>query len=48
MIFQGVIIRFSNIKKNKVFRKEGYKNKALVGTEAPSVYRATELVFQFY
>jgi len=29
-------------------RTEDYKNKTMEVTEAPSVYRATELVCQFY
>ena len=47
-IFQGIIIEFSSIKKNKVFRAEDYQNKAMEVTEAPSAYRATELICQFY
>ncbi len=46
--FKELSLGFSNIKKNKVFRKEGYKNKAMEVTEAPSAHRATELVCQFY
>ena len=48
MNFQGIIVELSSIKKNKVFRAEDYKNKAMEVTEAPSVHRATELVCQFY
>ena len=48
MIFQGVIIGFSSIKKNKVSGAEAYKNKTMEVMEAPLVHRATELVCQFY
>ena len=48
MIFQNTIIKFSNIKKNKVSRAEDYKNKAMEVTEVSSVSRATEFVCQIY